>query len=255
MKQLFTIALLMTISLHAMEKPALDTAIFKDFIKKIHATDVEGVKGVLAKYPEAAKAIGEYEYTALHWAVNPHMSPAYNKEYVEEIIDLLITAGADIEARNSHLFTPLGLAAREENDEGVAALVKHRAQIHVWDNSSVMIPLGNAVDYKRLSMVKLLLMAGASREALSFDFKDDKGNRFTFGQYLQASTTTDEIKQWLQDFQGPALRWRDAYRQSHKSFKYGAEVATMIVDPRPEQEERRLNQKFCFFDPESEGRE
>ena len=238
MKQLFTITLLMTMPLYAMEKPALDTAIFKDFIKKVHATEVDGINRTLEQYPQAAKA-GDYnQYTALHWAVNPHVSSAYKKESVGEIINLLINAGADREARNCYLFTPLGLAARKENLEAVEALLNHGAQVHVWDNSSYQTPLGNAVDYKNLAMVKLLLMAGASREALLVACSDDKGNPFTLKQYLDESKTTDEIKQWVQDFEGPAFPWQEAYARSHKSFKYGEGVATMVVDPRLGQEKK-----------------
>lgn len=248
MKQLFTIALLMTISLHAMEQPALDEATYKDFINKVWVTDVEGVKGVLAKYPQAAKEMDQYECTALHRAINADFSSEYKKEHVAEIIDLLIKAGADREARNGHCFSPLGLAARDGNEEGVAALIEHGAQIHVWDSSSLSTPLENAVTYKFLPIAKLLLMAGASREALIVEFADEQGEPWTFEQYVQESNTTDEIKELLQNFQGPALPWKEAYRQSHKTFKYGDGIAIMVVDPRVTQ----AKQKFWFFD--SKGR-
>ncbi|ORY11067.1 hypothetical protein BCR34DRAFT_601668 [Clohesyomyces aquaticus] len=103
-------------------------------------------------------------WTALHHAVQ-----AYGNRGSEcELIELLLKAGADVNARATiapdsksksaptSAITPLHLAARKRNPEAAKCLLNHKANINACDSSG-RTSLWWAVDHKRLALCEMLL--------------------------------------------------------------------------------------------------
>lgn len=76
-------------------------------------------------------------------------------------MDFLIGKGANVNARDSRGRTPLTLAANLGFEEGVELLVRHKAQLDEA-NSAGETPLISAVHNRRISLMRILLKAGAN---------------------------------------------------------------------------------------------
>ncbi len=100
------------------------------------------------------------------------ISAALLKAYHVNKVQLLLDAGADPNWESSDGITPLYRAAGFASDDGIALLLRHKAQVdHVCQKGkSNWTPLMMAVWNSRTDTVRLLLEAGASR-----DLKDING--------------------------------------------------------------------------------
>ena len=93
--------------------------------------------------------------TALHWAARDHPNP--------EVIDILIDAGAEVDARSNTGFTPLHYAARSKNPRGIVpALLDAGADPNARSNNG-LTPLHLAVrnSHQPGGFVETLVNAGA----------------------------------------------------------------------------------------------
>jgi ankyrin repeat protein len=86
-----------------------------------------------------------------------HNAAAHNPD--ARVIDALIAAGADVDPANKHNRTPLLMAARSNNDAVVAALLRHRADLHATDTLD-NTALHAAAWNPDVNTVKLLLGRG-----------------------------------------------------------------------------------------------
>ena len=93
--------------------------------------------------------------TILLWAI---------QERHLNIVKTLIRAGASVEARDKHGFTPLGHAASDGNLEAVEFLIKSGANVN--RRSAAGSPLHSACAWGQLKIVKVLLAHGANPSAL-----------------------------------------------------------------------------------------
>ncbi len=96
-----------------------------------------------------AAAKGRFGYTPLHVAVT------------KENIQLLLRAGADLEAKSHNDETPLYAAAYAGHLEAVAALLDAGANCNVLSDYYHITPLDAAIMQKHLDVVNLLLARGA----------------------------------------------------------------------------------------------
>lgn len=82
----------------------------------------------------------------------------------EELVELLISRGADIEHRDKKGFTPLILAATAGHEKVVDILLNHNADIEAQSERTKDTPLSLACSGGRYEVVELLLTRGANKE-------------------------------------------------------------------------------------------
>lgn len=82
----------------------------------------------------------------------------------EELVELLIKRGADIEHRDKKGFTPLILAATAGHEKVVDILLNHGADIEAQSERTKDTPLSLACSGGRYEVVELLLNRGANKE-------------------------------------------------------------------------------------------
>lgn len=82
----------------------------------------------------------------------------------EELVDLLISRGADIEHRDKKGFTPLILAATAGHEKVVDILLNHNGDIEAQSERTKDTPLSLACSGGRYEVVELLLTRGANKE-------------------------------------------------------------------------------------------
>ncbi len=107
-----------------------------------------------------------YQETPLHLLVSYCLSSrVYNDRSFPELnhpqlIQLLIDANADIEAKNQFGMTPLAKAAWHGCDEAIKTLAKNHAKINIQDNNG-QTPVHLAIRWCSFKTVKLLVELGA----------------------------------------------------------------------------------------------
>lgn len=99
-------------------------------------------------------ALSDGDMTALH-AATEHRRLG--------IMQLLIDAGADVNARTRSGRTPLMLAAKHSTDDAADLLADNHADIHAKDNDGLS-PLGHAVYHQKPDVAASLLARGANPE-------------------------------------------------------------------------------------------
>ena len=96
------------------------SAFSQDIIKAVNQGDLEQVKTLLEKNPELLNTKDYNGSTLLHHAANKNQ---------KEIMELLITKGADVHAKNGMGYTPLDWVIDGGNNEIIALLKSKGAQI------------------------------------------------------------------------------------------------------------------------------
>jgi ankyrin repeat protein len=129
----------------------------------IRAGDVTTVRQLLAEHPELTTARGQGGRTALHVVTD---WPGYLPQ-APAIARLLLDAGADPNARTEGDTgeTPLHWAASNDDLEVAEVLVDAGADIEAA-NGSIGTPLANAVGYACWHVARLLVQRGARVETL-----------------------------------------------------------------------------------------
>jgi len=82
----------------------------------------------------------------------------------EELVNLLLSRGADIEHRDKKGFTPLILAATAGHDKVVEILINNGAEIEAQSERTKDTPLSLACSGGRYEVVEILLSRGANKE-------------------------------------------------------------------------------------------
>lgn len=100
---------------------AMDTAMIKKFHNAVHIGDVKTVKTMLTADPALATSVDEYKFQPIH---------LLDMYFDEEILNLLITNGADINARNDEGVILLHLVT---DPDAVEVLVQRGADIEAKD--------------------------------------------------------------------------------------------------------------------------
>lgn len=91
---------------------------------------------------------------------SPLMAAAEHADQLD-LMKLLITAGADVNKRNSDMDTPLLVACYAENIEAVKLLVEHGADVNAAELYGVT-SLMEAVTENQVEVIEILLKAGAN---------------------------------------------------------------------------------------------
>lgn len=97
---------------------------------------------------------GRWSSMPLHWALVDDNKNSY------EVVKLLISKGADVNARNSEGQTPLILAATNNRIELCKILVNAGALVNVKDNNGIS-PLNKAAEHTNVELVKYFFERGA----------------------------------------------------------------------------------------------
>ena len=135
------------------------TDIADRLVDAIHRGDVDGLRRLLIEHPDVAAAPlgGAYKSrTPLHAVTD---WPGYFPNG-PQVVQVLIEAGADPNARKDGDETPLHWAASSDDAHVAEALIDAGADIDVPDGS-IGTPLANAVGYGCWNVAHLLLNRGA----------------------------------------------------------------------------------------------
>ena len=127
--------------------------------------DIDGVVAAMRGRPDL-NAADQSGWTALHWLVDMGMVDGER----ERILDVLVAAGADVDARDLEGSTPLMIACRAGNPDLVRRLVDAGAAVNARDHNG-RTALMEAACYGEPQTVNLLLASGADRSARTSDGK------------------------------------------------------------------------------------
>lgn len=132
--------------------------VFSQTLSQARAAAGEGEVSKLEKMiqnnPALLKAKADDDFTLLHYVV---MWGSKNKE---EVTELLLSMGADVNARTVDNNTPLYFAVYVENVPIVKMLLRNRSDVNAVNNSG-HTPLITAVLRKNLEIIDLLIDSGA----------------------------------------------------------------------------------------------
>ena len=120
--------------------------------------EYEKVKSVLNENPDLIKENDQYCNTVLHFACSEDRYKQNN-----DIVKLLISKGADVDAKNNEGNTPLHIATEEGLDEIVSTLLENNANVNSRNNFQET-PIDLYYKNKYVSnerVIKLLLSHGA----------------------------------------------------------------------------------------------
>ena len=115
--------------------------------------DIEVLKEFLSKEPAIVNEVDQYGFTALHGAVGEHSL---------EVVQLLISAGANVDAQNDVGIAPLHLAAYDYN---AVALLEAGASINIKEQNGGTPLHVYAENPERLEVMQVLLKHGANAYA------------------------------------------------------------------------------------------
>ncbi len=131
-------------------EPARDIAKITAFFQAVAQGNLKEVNTLLSSQPELATIKDDNGSTPLHIAAS--------KEYVN-IMEVLISAGAEINAVNTKNRTPLFFAVTQEKDAAVKLLIDQKADPNIAPDGVLL--LFSAINMKKLAIARLLLDAGA----------------------------------------------------------------------------------------------
>ena len=123
----------------------------KEFYRAIKNGDLITVRQLLKTEPELVQSRDKEASTGLHYA-------AWKGH--EELIDLLIDAGADIQAHNENDHwgtTPLHAAAHGNQAKAAAALIRRGAVVHAVKSTGSGTPLDETKVHNATAVAKLLM--------------------------------------------------------------------------------------------------
>jgi ankyrin repeat protein len=113
--------------------------------------DLNKIKSIVSKNPDKINELDEYGSSYLHLSV---------REGNIEIVEFLISQGADVNIKDSLGVTPLQVAARAGRLEIVEYLLSKGAKVSVKDHTG-NTPLHDAVINEHIQIVKILVSHGA----------------------------------------------------------------------------------------------
>src|SRR5262245_43940167 len=131
--------------------------------------NVKTIREILKVHPERVNERSELKDTPLHCA-------AYQKQYT--VVQLLVEAGADIEAQGDHERTPLHSAAVAGDVKSARLLIQRGANLEAIDDRG-QTPLLTAAHHVEVGrpetqqMVTLLIMSGATYDLESAVLQQD----------------------------------------------------------------------------------
>jgi ankyrin repeat protein len=126
-----------------------------DIYAAVRSDDLERVKAIVKSDPRAVADKDEQEKTPLHYAA---------AKGEKEIAEVLLGAGADVNALDGHRRTPLHLAASNGSVELVEVLLAHGAQINAVDDAD-WTPMHTAVLEGQGQVVAILQKYGGIDQA------------------------------------------------------------------------------------------
>jgi len=124
--------------------------------------DLDQARAMIAENPDLVDAQNALGKTPLHYAVT-YGAP--------ELVDLLVSKGADVNAADHTGLTPLHVAAMLDHREEARRLIEHGAGIEARDAFGDT-PFHFAALHGRLRMVRLLAQSGANTDT---DTVNDNG--------------------------------------------------------------------------------
>ena len=138
-----------------------------EFARAIKVGDIDALKELLREHPDLAtvRVIGRRG----GWRTGLHMVSDWPGFFPNgrESVEVLVAAGADVDARNGEAGgeTPLHWAASSDDLEVAEALIDNGADLEAPDGS-IGTPLDNAIGYSCWQVAYLLVRAGARVERL-----------------------------------------------------------------------------------------
>lgn len=124
----------------------------------LFAGNLDRVRDVLDLHGEVLRKHDEFKNNSLSYALQ---SGIQSKKKRVELLEILIQAGADVNAVNTYGSTPLYMAVTYFKDECVDALILMGADVNKRSRTQSTSPLGAAVNASDLFMVEKLVKAGA----------------------------------------------------------------------------------------------
>lgn len=116
----------------------------KDIFNAVKKNDLKTVKALLIKYPDLAESKDSYGNTPIYYTED------------SEVIYLLLTNNADINAKNNEGWTPLLAALYRNNQSEADVLLDNGAEIQA-KNDQGQTPLHLAASYHNWDMTEMLI--------------------------------------------------------------------------------------------------
>jgi ankyrin repeat protein len=115
----------------------------------------------------------QYKADVNHVSAEGNEPLSYSGEASDEVVNMIIDAGADVRHKNNLGHTPLFEAADRPTPVIVTALLRRGAieDLNVRDRSTNETPLTSAVRSRRVETVKVLLLSGADPNLAPHDLK------------------------------------------------------------------------------------
>ncbi len=123
----------------------------KAIFEAVRHGDLKQIKALLDSKPNLVNAKDSVGFTSLHWAAI---------DGSEEVIELLLSRGADVNAPSSEGYTSLHNAARSGHKQIIKLLLDHGAAMNVRSKKGAT-PLGLAVDAGKTDAADFLRACGA----------------------------------------------------------------------------------------------